>query len=153
MPVRQGSTAFAAIKYGSADISAIYEGTLQVWPEGGVLRADPLSVAITFNNATLYAGWLEADTLATAITFNDATLSLTGALLADTLQVAVTFNDATMFGGWLEAGTLAAAITLHDATLELDGDLILLSGDAQSGSDAIDFSGDEAPGSLKVSGS
>ena len=69
------------------------------------------------------------------------------------LSVAMNLQDATLFLGGVNATTLSTAITFNAATLQFVGDFILTSGDAQSGSDAIDLSGDEGPGSLLVSGS
>lgn len=157
---------------GAAAVKALYLGEVRLWP-GEVLVAEAATFAFAGQAIRFARPIVKPQAAAFALTGLDAQLEFGLRLFADPGSVVLIGRDAgllrNLFVGTDAAGfALAGAdatfirtkrVAAETATFTLAGNdvglftdpLLLLSGDQQSGTDALALSGDQEPGVIIVS--
>lgn len=150
---RRGSTTFDAIKRGSTTVTAVYYGANQIWPEGEFLSVDTAQVSIARFDAAITRQHLEPVTLGQiAIDAPDVTLSLATLASFSLGQIAIDAFDVSLRPSSAAFGLGGIRVTGLDAIFVVPSvdEVIILTGDMQTGADELLLSGDQSPGSVLV---
>lgn len=154
MPLRRGSTAFDALYRGSTAITAIYKGGEEIWPETPRIRVDLATIETEALDVVFVRQHIFGIDLATIETEAlDVTFRTGVTLPVDLATIETTAFDVVLQPSTLSVDLATIEIAAFDVTFfaTTGADLILTSGDMQSGSDAIALSGDESGNVLAVS--
>lgn len=154
MPLRKGEVAFDAIYQGSTAIIARYVGEVEIWPETPRIRVELATIEIEALDVMFVRQHIFGVDLATIeVEALDVTFRTGVTLPVDLATVENTAFDVVLQPSTLSVDLATIETTAFDVTFfaTTGADLVLTSGDMQSGTDVIALSGDESGNVLAVS--